>query len=357
MSGRWHAPGRVNLIGEHTDYNGGLVLPYALPQGVTVAGVRRDDDLLEIHSQGETRTVDLSAVAPGAVAGWTAYVAGVAGCLRAAGHPVGGAVLRFTSDLPQGAGVSSSAALECATAIALTGLYGLDVPREELVEITQRAERDYAGVPCGILDQSASLLCRADHALLLDCRTGENAHIPLRLGEHRVLVVDTRAEHQHAGGGYADRRASCERAAEQLGVEFLCDVTDPRAVMSLSDPVLRRRARHVVTENRRVRTAADLLEKGALAEVGALLTESHMSLRDDYEVSWAEADVAVEAALAAGALGARMFGGGFGGSVLALAHRDAIADITDAVGKAFATRGWTVPGFLETTAGPAARAL
>jgi galactokinase len=345
----WQAPGRVNLIGEHTDYNDGLVLPFALSQGVTVSGCRRDDNVLEMHSMGRTERVDLAALAPGVVTGWAAYVAGVAGCLRDAGYAVGGATLRFDSDLPQGAGVSSSAALECATAVALAGLYELDVGGEELARIAQRAEHEYAGVPCGILDQSASLLCRADHALLLDCRTGAAAHVPLRLGDHRILVVDTRAGHRLGDGEYASRRSCCEEAARALGVGSLRDVADPEAG-SLPDPVMRRRVRHVVQENRRVEKAVDLLSRGEIAALGPLLTASHVSLRDDYEVSWPQADVAVDAALAAEACGARMFGGGFGGSVLVLAHRDALADVRAAVDTAFDGRGWAAPRYLETTA-------
>jgi galactokinase len=345
----WRAPGRVNLIGEHTDYNDGLVLPFALSQGVSVSGCRRDDDVLEMHSMGRTERVDLAALAPGVVTGWAAYVAGVVGCLRDAGYAIGGATLRFDSDLPQGAGVSSSAALECATAVALAGLYELDVGGEDLARIAQRAEHEYAGVPCGILDQSASLLCRADHALLLDCRTGAAAHVPLRLGDHRVLVVDTRAGHRLGDGEYASRRSCCEEAARALGVGSLRDVTDPEAG-SLPDPVMRRRVRHVVQENRRVEEAVDLLSRGEIAALGPLLTASHVSLRDDYEVSWPQADVAVDAALAAEACGARMFGGGFGGSVLVLAHRDALNDVRAAVDTAFDGRGWAAPRYLETTA-------
>jgi galactokinase len=345
----WRAPGRVNLIGEHTDYNDGLVLPFALSQGVSVSGCRRDDDVLEMHSMGRMERVDLAVLAPGVVTGWAAYVAGVAGCLRDAGYAVGGATLRFDSDLPQGAGVSSSAALECATAVALAGLYEIDVGGEELARIAQRAEHEYAGVPCGILDQSASLLCRADHALLLDCRTGAAAHVPLRLGDHRVLVVDTRAGHRLGDGEYASRRSCCEEAARALGVGSLRDVTDPEAG-SLPDPVMRRRVRHVVQENRRVEEAVDLLSRGEIAALGPLLTASHVSLRDDYEVSWPQADVAVDAALAAEACGARMFGGGFGGSGLVLAHRDALNDVRAAVDTAFDGRGWAAPRYLETTA-------
>jgi galactokinase len=348
MSGVWHAPGRVNLIGEHTDYNDGLVLPFALPQGVTVEGERRDDGLLELHSGGLREVVEQAGLAPGKVHGWAAYPAGVAGALAEAGYLVGGATLRFTSDLPQGAGLSSSAALECATALALTGLYEIKVDRRDLVAVAQRAENAYAGVPSGILDQSASLLCEADHALLLDCRSGLSSQIPLNMGDHRVLVIDTGVRHTLGDSGYADRRAECEEAARQLGVPALRDVTDLAAALSrLTDPVLRRRVQHVVTENHRVEATVGLLKAGAVPDVGAMLTASHLSLRDLYQVSWPQADVAVEAAVKSGARGGRMVGGGFGGSVIVLAHRDRLPRIREAVEAAYAARGWRAPTYLE----------
>ena len=356
--GTWHAPGRVNLIGEHTDYNEGFVLPFALPQGITVEGERRDDGLLELHSGGQREVVELDGLAPGKVKGWAAYPAGVAGALAEAGYLVGGATLRFTSDLPTGAGLSSSAALECSTALALTGLYGVKADRRELVKIAQRAENAYAGVPSGILDQSASLLCERDHALLLDCRTGLSAQVPLDLGEHRVLVVDTGVRHSLDDGRYADRRAECEKAAGLLGVPALRDVEDLAAALSrLVDPVLRRRVQHVVTENHRVQATVGLLKAGAAPEVGAMLTASHLSLRDLYQVSWPQADVAVEAAVTSGARGGRMISGGFGGAVIVLVHRDRIARVRQAVDAAYAARSWRPPSYLEAVASPGASRL
>ncbi|WP_232835754.1 galactokinase [Actinocorallia populi] len=351
----WHAPGRVNLIGEHTDYNGGLVLPFALLQGITVEGERRPGRRLELSSGGRTATVPLDGLSPGGVGGWAAYAAGVAGCLIEAGHRIGGAALRFSSDLPQGAGLSSSAALECATAVALRDLFELEIEPLELARIAQRAEHLYAGVPCGLLDQAASMLGRPGHALLMDFRDELITPIPLESGDHRVLVIDTRAEHRHGDGGYADRRASCEKAAALLGVPTLREVSE--APDGLDDPVLRRRVRHVVGENRRVEEAVRLLESGATAEVGPLLTASHASLRDDYGVSWPEADLAVETAVAAGAAGARMVGGGFGGSVIALVASDRIPAVEAAVTAAFAEGGRPAPSFLTAVAGPGARAL
>nr|WP_245536912.1 galactokinase [Thermomonospora curvata] len=358
--GVWHAPGRVNLIGEHTDYNDGLVLPFALAQGVSVAAARRDDGVLELRSlqaAADGRTVRVEELTPGAVDGWAAYPAGVAAVLRE--HGVGGASLLIDSDLPQGAGLASSAALECAVALALCQLHGVEIERAELARLAQRAEREFTGTPCGIMDQSAALLCTAGHALLLDCRSGLSSQVPLPLGEAlSLLVVDTRAPHALADGDYAARRAECERAASLLGVDSLRDVKDlAGALASLPEPVLRRRTQHVVTENHRVEAAVGLLRAGALAELGALLTASHLSLRDQFEVSWPRADAAVEAALRAGARGGRMVGGGFGGSVIVLAAADRLADVREAIDAAYAERGWPAPAYLEAVPSAGARRL
>ncbi|WP_021593103.1 galactokinase [Actinomadura welshii] len=343
----WRAPGRVNLIGEHTDYNDGLVLPFAIGLGVTVAGARRDDGMLELRSRqapGGEVTVPVKDLAPRGVPGWAAYPAGVAWALRE--HGVGGASLLVDADLPRGAGLSSSAALECATALTLCDLYGVAVSRTELARLAQRAENLFAGVPCGLMDQSASLLALAGHALLLDCRSGETEQVPLAFEGLAALVVDTRAEHALAGGEYAARRGQCERAAELLGVAALRDVADlDPALRTLRDPVLRRRVRHIVTENARVASAARLLGAAARtpgrepgAELGALLTASHASLRDDYEVSWPEADLTVSAGVHAGAHGGRMIGGGFGGSVLLLCPAGKVAGVSAGIEAAYAAQ-------------------
>ena len=330
--GVWLAPGRANLMGEHTDYNEGFVLPFALGQGVTAAASRNPDragrrlTVCSRQEPGDTVEVDLDGLAPGRVTGWAAYPAGVAWALEAAGHRVPGACIAIDSDVPAGAGLSSSAALECATALALTSLAGLDVPRAELVTIARRAENEFAGVPTGIMDQSASLLCRAGHALLLDCRTLETSQVPFdpAAGGAGLLLINTRARHELADGEYGRRRAECEEAARRLGIRSLRDLTDLADTGSLTDPVLRRRVRHVFTDNQRVLEVVALLRASpgpsadTYREIGRLLTQAHASLRDDFEVSWPEADAAVEAAVAAGAYGARMIGGGFGGSVLAL---------------------------------------
>jgi galactokinase len=373
-AGVWFAPGRANLMGEHTDYNGGFVLPFALAQGVTAAVSARDDGLLVLRSKqaaGDPVTAPVASLMPGAVTGWAAYAAGVAWALRAAGYPVSGATVEIDSDLPVGAGVSSSAALECSVALALCALSGVEVPRPALAAIAKRAENEFVGAPTGIIDQSAALLCTGGHALLLDCATLRTVQVPFRPGPDGVcaLVIDTRVAHALVSGEYAARRAECEQAARLLGVAALGTVTDPRAADELADPVLRRRARHVITDSARARAmAAVLLDSadggldpaaadGVYRFIGKSLTEGHASLRHDFEVSWPAADVAVDAAVAAGAYGAKMIGGGFGGSVLALMPAGQQPAVRAAVAAAFAGRGWTEPDFLEAAPSPAARRL
>jgi galactokinase len=346
--GVWRAPGRVNFIGEHTDYNEGWALPFAIGAGVYVAAAAREDGVVALSSRqyGEAAvTVSVAALAPGRPSGWAAYPAGVAWALESAGHRVGGASLAIDADLPAGAGLSSSAALECAAGLALADLYHLAVPRRELAALGRRAENDFVGVPTGLMDQLAVLLGQAGHALLLDFRSGTGTPVPLDAAAAglALLVIDTRAHRELTGGGYAARRRACEDAARALGVRSLRDVTEVSELDRLSDPVLRRRARHVVSENRRVLDAAELLRAGQLGRVGPLLTASHASLRDDFEVSWPEADAAVQAAIEAGALGARMTGGGFGGSVIALAPAGGTVGVAGAVADAFARQGWRAP--------------
>ncbi|TDC66660.1 galactokinase [Actinomadura sp. GC306] len=361
--GVWHAPGRVNLIGEHTDYNDGLVLPFALGLGVSVAAARRDDGVVEVRSRQAAAAVT-APVDGGPVVSegwppdraWAAYPVGVARVLRE--HGTGGASLLIDSDLPQGAGLSSSAALECATALALCDLHGVQIDRPELARLAQRAENEQVGVPCGLMDQAASLLCTAGHALMLDCRSGLSAQMPFAPADSgmTLLVVDTRAAHALAGGEYARRRAECEEAASLLGVAALRDVKDlGGALGTLRDPVLRRRVQHVVTENHRVEATIGLLRAGAVPELGAMLSASHLSLRDQFEVSWPEADTAVGAALGAGARGGRMVGGGFGGSVIILTPTDRSDGVRDAVAAAYAERGWEPPEFHEAVPSDGAR--
>lgn len=349
--GVWSAPGRVNLIGEHVDYNGGLCLPLALPRRTACAVRVRDDDELHLVSThtGEPWRGRVADVGPGAPKGWAAYVAGVVWALREAGHDVPGLELAVDSTVPVGAGLSSSAALECSVALAVADLLGLptdDAGRALLAAACVRAENVVAGAPTGGMDQSASMLARQGHALLLDCRDGTVEHVPLAL--HRcgltLLVVDTCAPHRLVDGQYAQRRASCEDAARRLGVRSLREVTDVDGSL-LADDEQRRRVRHVLSEVARVTATADLLRTGRPDDIGRLLDASHDSLRDDYEVSSAELDTAVDAARAAGALGARMTGGGFGGAAIALVPTGSVDDVTAGVGRAFAGHGFAPPAF------------
>jgi galactokinase len=360
--GVWFAPGRVNLMGG-PDYNEVFVLPFALGAGVSAAVSRRADRRIALTSRqagGGPVLLSVDTLEPGSAGGWAAYAAGVAWALREAGCPVGGADVAVDADLPMGAGLSSSAALECSVALALTELYGLAVPRRELASLARRAENDFAGVPTGIMDQLAALLCRAGHALLLDCRTGTGTAVPLdpAAAGLALLVIDTRARHTLADGRYAARRQACADAASMLGVRSLRDVTgDAGALARLADPVLQRPARHVISENRRVLAAAELLRAGDPAGIGGLLTASHLSLRDEFEVSWPQADAAVEAAVGAGATGARMTGGGFGGSVIVLVPADRGGQVRRAVTERFARHRWPAPRYLDAVPSAGARRM
>jgi galactokinase len=368
--GVWSAPGRVNLIGEHTDYNAGLCLPTALPHRTFIALRPREDDRVRLVSaQAEgVWEANLSEIAPG-TGGWGAYVAGVAWALAEAGHKVGGFDAAVDSCVPFGAGLSSSAALEASVAVALDAVAGLglaasDAGRTELVDATRRAENEIAGAPTGGLDQSASLRCREGHALLLDFRPGLSAlesgvPVPfdLETAGLTLLVVDTKAEHSHVDGEYGARRAACEKAAKLLGLDSLREIAPAlggmgidRALAELephdADGVLRRRVRHVVSETDRTARFANLVREGRAADVGPFMLASHVSLRDDYEVSCRELDLVVDTAMAAGALGARMTGGGFGGSAIALVNRADVDTVAQAVADAFAEAGLTAPAFL-----------
>ncbi len=302
----------------------------------------------------------MDGLGPGSVTGWAAYPAGVAWALLQAGYPIGGTSLAIDADLARGSALSSSAALECSVALALTELHGLAVPRRELADLARRAENDYVGVPTGIMDQSASLLCRADHALLLDCRSGTGTAVPLDLPAAGLvlLVIDTGTRHALSDGRYAAARRACEEAARALGVRTLRDITGgPEAVGRIADPLLRRRARHVITENARVLAAAALLQAGEPGRCGELLSASHRSLRDDFEVSWPQADAAVDAAAGSGALGARMIGGGFGGSVICLVPVQRSEQVRASVTDAYARRGWRPPRFLDAMPSAGGRRL
>jgi galactokinase len=364
--GIWAAPGRVNLIGEHTDYNDGFVMPLALPHVCRVAAARRDDGELRLHSSAGDGVVrlDLAALQPGGPGqgGWAAYPAGVAWALREAGVSVGGADVHVDSDVPTGAGLSSSAALEVATALALDGLYGLGLDAPRLAQLAQRAENAFVGVPCGIMDQMASACCTEGHALFLDTRDLSSRQVPLDLAAEglTLLVVDTRVQHALGDGEYARRRAGCEEGARLLGVPALRDVAVDALSTELGrvdDPVTRALVRHVVTENDRVRQVIGLLDAGQVRAVGPVLTAGHASLRDDFAVSCPELDLVVDTAVAAGALGARMTGGGFGGSAIVLTEQAAADDVGKAVTEAFAAVGHREPRIFPAVPGPGAHSV
>jgi len=346
-AGVWEAPGRVNVIGEHTDYNDGFVLPFALAQRVTMAAGARLDSRWTVTSltNGESTTFTAADLVPG-MSGWQAYVAGVAWALAEAGHEIGGADLVLTSDVPVGAGLSSSAAVECATVSALADLNDLDVDPLQRAKLARRGENEFVGAPTGLMDQAASTLCTPGHALFLDCRTLNTRQVRMELDPAglELMVLDTRTPHALVNSEYATRRASCEDASRLLGVGALRDVTDLDAALAeLPDPVMRRRVRHVVTENGRVLEAAETLQAGRLADVAPLLDASHTSMRDDFEITVPTVNLAVETARRAGALGARMTGGGFGGCILALIPAGEFGAVFQEVTTAFAKAGFKAP--------------
>jgi len=359
-TGVWSAPGRVNLIGEHTDYNDGFVLPFALPHRLAAAASRREDQVLTVSTLGsdgrvqDSGPLDITTLSPDAVEGWAAYPAGVTWVLRDQGFDRGADIV-IAGDVPSGAGLSSSHALECAVALALLGLSGVELDdgaegtptRQQIARWVQRSENDFVGAPTGLLDQTASLCCTESHVLFLDVRSGQSEHVRFDAAAAgmQVLVLDTRAKHSHAEGGYGERRRGTERAADLLGVKALRDVTLdglPSALAALPEE-LSPLVRHVVTENQRVLDTVDLLKAGKLAEIGPLLDASHESLRDDYRVSSVELDLAVDSARAAGALGARMTGGGFGGSAIALVRESEVDAVENAVAAAFESAGLRRP--------------
>jgi galactokinase len=371
--GIWSAPGRVNLIGEHTDYNEGFVLPFAINRRTLVAAGPRDDGVLRVASTfageelfTEVPIAELGELRDrGGVPGdWAQYPLGVAWALGQARAEGGGGAdlaavpgldLMIDSNVPVGAGLSSSAAIECAVAVALDELWQLAIPLADLARIGQRAENDFVGAPTGIMDQTASLLGQRDSAVFLDCRTLEHEIVPLGLADAglEILVIDTRVSHAHETGGYAERRASCERAALLMGVDSLRDlgVDDlEEAQHKLVSDETFRRMRHVVTENQRVLDAVAALRAEGPGALGELLDASHRSMRDDFEISTPELDLAVEIAQANGALGARMTGGGFGGSAIALVSADEVSRMQVAIDGGFAEHGFEQPETFTVTA-------
>lgn len=362
--GVWAAPGRVNLIGEHTDYNEGFVLPFAIDRAAAVAIKLRTDNVARLRSsygEAPTVTIDLDTLSHETMQGWTAYPLGVVWVMRQMGIAIGGFDLFLHSTVPSGAGLSSSAAIECAVATAFNELEAAGLSLNELVLVGQRAENEVVGAPTGILDQSASLLSTDGHAVFLDCRTQESKLVPLDLAAAGllILVVDTKVTHAHATGGYSARRASCELGAEVLGVSALRDVAaaDLPEASGLLDEETFRRVRHIVTENQRVLDTIDVLDDAGPVAIGELLTASHVSMRDDFEISCPELDLAVDTALAHGALGARMTGGGFGGSAIALIPVAEEATVRAAVVHAFAEASFTAPDIFAVSPAPGARKI
>ena len=356
------APGRVNLIGEHTDYNDGFVLPVAIERGTVVAAAARQDSLVRVHSMNTASSIEIDLDRPGPArrGTWNDYVEGVAQALRERGVRVGGADMVLESDVPAGAGLSSSASLEIATGLALATVSGADVDRVALALAGQAAEHRWVGTQCGIMDQFIASLGRARHALLIDCRSLEPTYVPLDDTRAAVVVCDSRVKHELASSAYNERRDECTRGAAILGARALRDVT-PEAFAAneakLPEPV-RRRCRHVVTEDARTLAAVDALRAGNLDEVGRLMLASHRSLRDDYEVSCAELDALVDAAMEVpGVFGARMTGGGFGGCTVSLVAHEALPAFERSVKDRFAARFGRAPEIFVCRPSDGAREL
>ncbi len=345
------APGRVNLIGEHIDYSDGFVLPFAIKDRTFVAARKRNDSTVRIASaqrRNKIVNVDISKVKPGLKGEWERYALGVLWALGVKD----GVDLLIDGHVPLGAGLSSSAALECSVATAMNHLFDLGFNLEELARLTQKAENQYVGVPCGIMDQSVSLMATQGSALLLDCRDLSTKNIPFDVASSslELLIIDTQAHHALTDGGYAERRASCESVVGKLGIRSLRELTmeqleNSRGSLTETEFV---RAHHAVTEMKRVLDCVQALSDSNFAKVGELINQSHASLRDDYTVSCPELDTAVDAALAAGALGSRMVGGGFGGSAIALIQASKTTETIKAIEKGFSSKGFKAPRFFTS---------
>jgi galactokinase len=342
------APGRVNLIGEHIDYSQGFVLPFAISYRTTVALRRRDDQIIRILSKqriDDVSTTSISELAPGSQGGWERYVLGVIWALEIRD----GLDVEIDGDVPLGAGLSSSAALECAVAVGLNEMFSLGLNKKELALLAQKAENVYVGVPCGIMDQSVSLMAEAGSALLLDCRDLSTTLVPFDLAASglELLIIDTQAHHALVDGEYAKRRQACESACSKLNISSLrdIDISVLEAGRELLSNEEFKRAHHAVSEMARTLQAVEVLQQKDFASLGALITQSHISLRDDYEISCPELNFAVDVALAHGALGARMVGGGFGGSAIALGAKSQIEEIKGAISDAFTSASFTEPRF------------
>lgn len=360
-SGVWSAPGRVNLIGEHTDYNLGFVLPFAINRRTFAAVALRSDSTVRVASSfsSEQHTVELNDVAKDPSNDWAAYPFGVAWALGQLAKQGQGFDAFFDSDVPVGSGLSSSAAIECSVSLALNDLWQLGLTRPQLARAGQLAENEIVGAPTGIMDQSASLLAERDHAVFLDCKSLDAQSIELGFdNEHlELLIIDTRVAHRLVDGGYATRRAACELGAQQMGVSSLRElsVDDLTKAKEIMDDVTFRRVRHIVTENERVLETVKKLRTEGPKAIGSLLNASHVSMRDDFEISIDELDTAVDVAQRHGAIGARMTGGGFGGAAIALAPIERVSEITLAVIAEFELLGYAKPNIFAVTADQGAR--
>ncbi|MEI8214489.1 MAG: galactokinase [Actinomycetota bacterium] len=345
------APGRVNLIGEHIDYSEGFVLPFAIADRTYAAIASRPDGLVRIASHQRKEkifSIDIHDVKPGSKGDWEKYVLGV---LWSLGITTGVDIL-VDGSVPAGAGLSSSAALECSVAVGLNELFSLNKSLEDLARATQKAENDYVGMPCGIMDQSVSLMGKLGAALLLDCRDLTTESVPFNVADAglELLIIDTQAHHALIDGGYAERRAACESVAAKLNIPSMRHLTlevlqANREKITETEFI---RARHAVTEIARVLAAVTALRTSDFETLGELINQSHISLRDDYAVSCPELDLAVDACLAAGAMGSRMVGGGFGGSAIALIKAQDVAKTREAVTAAFESRGFKRPRFFTS---------
>lgn len=361
--GVWAAPGRVNIIGEHTDYNDGFALPMAIDRQTVVAVGLRSDGRVRVGSTLGDEIIDIALAdcQPGRVNGWSAYPLGVVWALGGPDSLRDGLDIVIDTDVPIGAGLSSSAAIECAVAVALNDLWELGMTSMDLARVGQKAENEMVGAPTGLMDQIASMHGRDNSVVFIDCRVPSVEVVPFALDANdlAVLVMNSRVHHSHATGGYGERRAACERAAAALGVQALRDVTLDRLaeLRGLVDDATFRRARHVVTENARVEQVVAVLRESGPTAIGELLVESHMSMRDDFEISVPQIDCAVDTALATGALGARLTGGGFGGAAIALAPRAALEDIESAVRREYVANGFDTPEMFVVAPSDGARRI
>jgi len=365
-SGVWSAPGRVNLIGEHTDYNDGFVLPFAIDKFTCAAVSLRDDDQIRVAStfDGEVHQIALTEISKNKILGWAAYPFGVAyGIQKLAGEKFldRGFDIFVDSNVPIGAGLSSSAALECSVSLAMNSLWQTGLAQSQLARAGQIGENEIVGAPTGIMDQTASIFGQADHAVFLDCRTFRTDAIAMGCAEAglEIMVFDTKVSHRLTDGGYASRREDCYLGASLMGVESLRDLkeADLDRAQQILDNLTFRRVRHVVTENARVLQTVAVMKSQGIQAIGTLLLESHASMRDDFEISIEELDTAVEVSMQYGAIGARMTGGGFGGAAIALVPSDLVTELKLKMLKVFAERGYLEPEMFSVVASSGAKRI